>query len=143
MGSCFGSFLSLPSPSFLPSFLSLLANLLAQARATKHHEKRAQCGAGMRTFAMTLESARHHTLNTSSLYCFLSACMRQYTAIGCLSGMNECLLQQPLVYWKNMRQQNIPLTNIFRNPLRMYSGVTISVCSIAPVTGACAHPSRV
>jgi hypothetical protein len=59
----------------------------------------------------------------------------QYTVIGALSGMNECAIQQPLVYWKNMRQQNVSMATIFSNPLKMYAGVSISMCTIAPVTG--------
>jgi len=55
----------------------------------------------------------------------------QNAAVGCACGTIEVLIDQPLLYWKNMAQQNLPFS---LNPRLMYRGLVVSISNMAGLT---------
>ena len=55
----------------------------------------------------------------------------QNAAVGCACGTIEVLIDQPMLYWKNMAQQNLPFS---LNPRLMYRGLAASIGNMAGLT---------
>jgi len=52
--------------------------------------------------------------------------------LGTIAGGIEVCIDQPMLYWKNAKQQNLPFT---MNPKIVYRGLTASVTNMAVLTG--------